>query len=420
MTNLHWIKTSVVSKNKQSIMFDDVIDDFEPRGQQQHWRIEDHDDFTFDEKESSYQRKNIQVKAIIIGGKNVGKTTIANALFHFEKFNDFESMGSSGRSHVPQFESTFVADVFRKTLPAPVVFSTMAYDRQPLDGNPYIFRSDKVEIALWDTAGYELHDTFPPSILLNGSDVVLLCFSIDDVSSLNVIRKLLDHCKKSNVSDHCVYFVMGNKLDVYGELCKNVISSKTLRKEGRSKSIKGYPFVFGKHHHVMSVFDSFVDDPCYKEAEELFFSSGVSNELIEVQRILLDSIDDHVNENKFQTVDNLKTSTEHKKRNRDLLFSYTTVFCSQAHTQNPLYCLLYAVAVHLEKRTGYNKYKHALMGCSKFDGHRKNDAEPLGVSLETRGRSPNASSNIHLNESTSMMDVTRNNNNNNKYDRCCT
>ncbi|KAI9357641.1 Rho1 GTPase [Zopfochytrium polystomum] len=123
--------------------------------------------------------KDIRRKLVIVGDGACGKTCLL-FVFTSQKFPE---------KYVPTVFETYVADVH-------------------LDGK-------RVELALWDTAGQEDYDRLRP-LSYNDSNVILICFSIDSLDSLeNVSEKwyvevvhycpgrpvLLVGCKKDLRSD---------------------------------------------------------------------------------------------------------------------------------------------------------------------------------------------------------------------------
>ena len=118
------------------------------------------------------------------------------------------------------------------------------------------------------------------------------------------------------------------------------------------------------------------------------------------------------------------------KYKKDLLFSYTTVNCTVASVHNPTFCILYAVAMHLEKKTRYDRYAPALRGRASIDESSPTARYPDGLSISSsRGRSNAQTVNpgiirlddfydVNLNDSKTRV-INAINMDDNKNDSCC-
>jgi GTPase SAR1 family protein len=316
---------------------------------------------------------NHTIKAIVIGGKNVGKTTIASAFSSFESFKG-SSGCNSGKSHVPTFQSTFVADRFNKTLPMGTVLSTLHETRRPAANNPRARRTDIVNVVMWDTAGYERYDSIPPSFLMNGSQVVILCFSLDDVSSVDKIPELIECCKKSNVDDDCVFFILGTKMDVHG-LYNGAIKHAYEKLKNNDKtgpfasSLSKIGLLTGFNG---AIDESYFENHDYYDCSKRPFFKEAKNNLLRSQRGVIDlngrqtsdlSSDgesfvmvDFSNESNSIADGGDKKTRRKRRATKEVLFAYTSIFCDGPVLHNPVYCLLYAIAVYIERKTQYHAH----------------------------------------------------------------
>ena len=308
-----------------------------------------------DEFQDVALEKTIPIKIIIVGAKNVGKTTIGNALSAFTDFDNARSFGGSGKSHMPRFQSTFVADVFKKDLKISSLLNALEPNIKDRSRWENLNDNDNVALSFWDTAGYEIHDDLPPTMLLNGASVVMLCFSMDDTESVSKLDRLIEHCARSNVSDDCVYFALGNKLDVFRDLCENAIKSngdlsnvgkrKNLWQEGKRKKRADKVTSNNVFNREESEPISFLLGGCdgYARAKLLFFSNAEGSLISFCKKL------DEANESARRRPCDAKAT----------LLSFTSSFCDTRSVHNPVYCILYAVALHLEKILPPKKTPHA-------------------------------------------------------------
>lgn len=378
--------------------------------------------------------EDIPIKIVVLGAKNVGKTTIGNALSHFTEFDNNHTFGSSGRSHTPQYKSTFVADVFNKKMKISTLIDAIRPNEKAQNVCICLKGNIDLSISFWDTAGYELHDDLPPSMLLNGAAVVLLCFSFDEPSSVDKLKPLLEHCQRSNVSDHCVYFALGHKMDVFRNLCglmikmstrynnSNVISDEEQRKSKgkndhqRWSTRNDYVFTYDpfERFNTDSVFKSFSTHIEYADVKKTFFDTTESS--LEEFRTLLDKL------NASSVRDPINSSTPTITRS---LISFTTCFCNNRSIFNPVYCLLYATAIYLRKSLCNNECHHRHKG-SKVNTTTTIKEDPkhvkkrTSITTTTRERETNStiklgSSHNNIGENTHMLKS-----NDVKNDDCCT
>ena len=309
--------------------------------------------------------ETIPIKIVILGPSGVGKTTIGRAFRDYERFTPSQSeLGESGRSHLPFFCNTCVADYFVKSIGLKPMFDGLDTGNGTNSGSGG--RSSNfsvgdstdgtfVSMTFWDTAGFEKFEDAPSPMLLNGANVVLLCFSMDDPNSIKNVVATLRYCQNSKVSDNCVYFCIGNKLDVYERLCRSALiknlattttttTTTTTRKinvAARSKNgdeerglFEGDYFErYGGNHAVRSI----AGCEGYEDVEKGFFAKA-GDRLLSVANAL----------KKSNSANECDDNNGEKVKYGNLL-SFTTSFCTSKSPHNPVYCILYAVCVYLEK-----------------------------------------------------------------------
>lgn len=316
--------------------------------------------------EHTPKKRQHSVKVVIIGGENTGKTTIAQGMNGFECFDDSVCSfygSNSGKSHLNgNFSQTFIADMIKRCISSKAIFDTLPKAMRPMYGkDDDNDDNDDINLTLWDTAGYERHEILPPSMLLNGCHVVIMCFSVGDISSVKKIIPLMEHCMRSKVAENCVFMVLGTKIDIYSELYAKMISdtikaikinnnstdrhgervgpspTSTLLGYARKEDIKYSPT--GLTH--------LIGEECFTRANKSFFSL-IFNDISKIRTKLFDMND--------------ATSRA--------LFAYTSFFCKAACEHNPIYCIMYAVALHMKKRLARTKENEQVFqsSSSSFSG----------------------------------------------------
>lgn len=156
----------------------------------------------------------------------------------------------------------------------------------------------------------------------------------------------MKHCMKSKVAENCVFMVLGTKIDIYGELYTKMISdaikaiktnnkstdrhgervgpspTSTLLGHARKEDIKYSPT--GLTH--------LIGEECFTRANKNFFSY-VFNDISKIRTKLFEMND----------------------ATTCALFAYTSFFCKVACEHNPIYCVMYAIALHMKKRLAHTK-----------------------------------------------------------------
>lgn len=291
-----------------------------------------------------------KIKAIIIGDKNVGKTTIADEFNRFDKFEEFNVHFSynSGRSHLNSFNQTFVADTFKKNIPLNLLLDILPKNKRKQ--LPQTNIEESIDLTLWDTAGFEKYDTLPPRLILNGSNVVIICFTCDDMDSFKKAVILLDYCRERIDSKDCVFFVMATKTDTqktkYDEITKR--SYSIISKENFHGPFINTNFEKTKGGHDDSTTDDFV-------LEQSSIYAEMKKSLVNLN-----------NEDDFGT--------------NDFLFSYTSIFCRTKSKNNPVFCLLYSIAFYVHKKMkrqvcSDDNESYPIEGIGSFERRRRDNVK---------------------------------------------
>jgi small GTP-binding protein len=118
-----------------------------------------------------------ELKAVILGDYNVGKTTILRKIMNLSIYN---------------VQTTIGLDIQK-------------YEHQDLS------------INFWDTSGQEKFSTISKNYIKNSS-LVLLVF---DINRYETFMKIKDYwyneCKKNLSDENTFYFIIGNKMDLFRE-----------------------------------------------------------------------------------------------------------------------------------------------------------------------------------------------------------
>jgi small GTP-binding protein len=125
--------------------------------------------------DDGFTRCKLTEKITIIGNSNVGKTALI-------------------QRYLKGYFGTTSATI------------SLAYNDITLGSGENTFRCQ-----LWDTAGQELYDALTPTYL-RGSDVVLVCYSIDDPASRLRLEHWLD--KVSRYADNPYVIIIATKTDL--------------------------------------------------------------------------------------------------------------------------------------------------------------------------------------------------------------
>ena len=151
----------------------------------------DEDDFT--------SQKGKEIKVILLGDTGVGKTSIINRYIN----NKFD----------PDNDSTLSSS-----------FSTKEVIK-----NDVLYR-----LNLWDTIGQEKYNAIT-NILIKGSNIVILVYSVDSLSSFENIDFWYNNIKDILQEDKYVLAIVGNKSDLINE-DESVVSEEEARNFAKGKN----------------------------------------------------------------------------------------------------------------------------------------------------------------------------------------
>jgi len=116
-----------------------------------------------------------ELKAVILGDFNVGKTTILKKIMRLPIYN---------------------------------VKTTISLDIQR-------YYNQDISINFWDTSGQEQYDAISKNYI-KGSNIVLLVFDINKYETfMKVIDYWYNECKKILSDENTFYFIIGNKMDLF-------------------------------------------------------------------------------------------------------------------------------------------------------------------------------------------------------------
>ena len=146
-----------------------------------------------DDEHSSKKIKTKDIKVILLGDSGVGKTCIINRYIN----NKFES----------NIENTVCS----------------SYSTKQVIKNNILYR-----LNLWDTIGQEKYNSIT-NIFIKGSNIVILVYSIDSLSSLQGLDFWYNSAKNILKENSYVLAVVGNKADLMIEE-EEVVSEEEARK----------------------------------------------------------------------------------------------------------------------------------------------------------------------------------------------
>ena len=146
-----------------------------------------------DDEHSSKKIKTKDIKVILLGDSGVGKTCIINRYIN----NKFES----------NIENTVCS----------------SYSTKKVIKNNILYR-----LNLWDTIGQEKYNSIT-NIFIKGSNIVILVYSIDSLSSLQGLDFWYNSVKNILKENSYVLAVVGNKADLMIEE-EEVVSEEEARK----------------------------------------------------------------------------------------------------------------------------------------------------------------------------------------------
>ena len=167
----------------------------------------------------SYQTH--EIKVAIIGAKEVGKTTIASVFRdqcgQFTVYDPLDDDAEAVEMLKHLDDGTYVktegADLFQKTVTMHQISDAM--NMQKFGELCSLMSKDRFKVTLWDTAGFENYGKFPPSNVLRGCNVLLVCFSCVNYDSISKAATLVEYAANSGlVARGCVCMVMGTKVDL--------------------------------------------------------------------------------------------------------------------------------------------------------------------------------------------------------------
>ena len=155
-----------------------------------------------------------EIKVAIIGAKDVGKTTIARMFQDFSgKFQICNCDDCPGETPSLSYAMTDEADLVTKDVPMEHVY--LAADIQRVEDSLEGLRGDTVRITLWDTAGFDRYGQFPPSNVLRGCHILVVCFSCLSYDSMGKAAQLVKYAANGGlVSSGCVCIALGTKIDL--------------------------------------------------------------------------------------------------------------------------------------------------------------------------------------------------------------
>ena len=151
----------------------------------------DEDDFSF--------QKGKEIKVILLGDTGVGKTSIINRYIN----NKFD----------PDNDSTLSSS-----------FSTKEVIK-----NDVLYR-----LNLWDTIGQEKYNAIT-NILIKGSNIVILVYSVDSLSSFENIDFWYNNIKDILQEDKYILAIVGNKSDLINE-DESLVSEEEARNFAKGKN----------------------------------------------------------------------------------------------------------------------------------------------------------------------------------------
>ena len=151
----------------------------------------DEDDFT--------SQKGKEIKVILLGDTGVGKTSIINRYIN----NKFD----------PDNDSTLSSS-----------FSTKEVIK-----NDVLYR-----LNLWDTIGQEKYNAIT-NILIKGSNIVILVYSVDSLSSFENIDFWYNNIKDILQEDKYILAIVGNKSDLINE-DESLVSEEEARNFAKGKN----------------------------------------------------------------------------------------------------------------------------------------------------------------------------------------
>ena len=139
-----------------------------------------------------------EIKVILIGDTNVGKTSLINV--------------SVGSYFNPNEQITISASCSSKKL---------------------MINDKKYNINLWDTAGQEEYRGIA-QLFYKGADIVILVYDICSLSSFNSLENWYEICEDTIGNEH-IYGIVGNKNDLYLQSETNVNDAQKFAESKNAK-----------------------------------------------------------------------------------------------------------------------------------------------------------------------------------------
>ncbi|XP_046397063.1 cell division control protein 42 homolog isoform X1 [Ischnura elegans] len=147
-------------------------------------------------------RDESSIKCVVVGDGTVGKTCLL--ISYTEKKFPTE--------YVPTIFDNYTADI-------------------SIDGKAY-------KIGLFDTAGQDEYDSLRP-LSYPGSDVFLLCFSIDNPMSLENVKYKWVPELKSHSPEVVPIILIGNKIDLRGK-SRRTVATQTGQRVAKELGLEAY------------------------------------------------------------------------------------------------------------------------------------------------------------------------------------
>ena len=139
-----------------------------------------------------------EIKVILIGDSNVGKTSLINV--------------SVGSYFNPNEQVTISASCSSKKL---------------------MINDKKYNINLWDTAGQEEYRGIA-QLFYKGAEIIILVYDISSLSSFNSLENWYEICEDTIGNEH-IYGIVGNKNDLYLQSETNVNDAKKFAESKNAK-----------------------------------------------------------------------------------------------------------------------------------------------------------------------------------------
>ena len=78
-----------------------------------------------------------------------------------------------------------------------------------------VIDNNTIKFEIWDTAGQERYKSLIP-MYLRGAQIIIFVFDLTDVSTFDdLVTNWIPEILKQTDNKHCLYYVLGNKNDIY-------------------------------------------------------------------------------------------------------------------------------------------------------------------------------------------------------------